>query len=158
MAPQLARVCAPYDIVVRSSGGFDSVTEQHRLAEQLSGDLPAEVLHIGDHDPSGAHIFLALEENVRAFADERRGDVSFTRLAVTPAQVGQLNLPTAPPKPGDKRAFAGETCQAEAIAPDILADILRQAIEQRIDHAAYAAVLQREEEARGELIRVLSTL
>src|SRR5262249_11738090 len=34
---------------------------------------------------------------------------------------------TAPPKATDKRAFRGRTCQAEALAPDVLASILRDA-------------------------------
>jgi len=71
---------------------------------------------------------------------------------VTPAQVDRYHLPTAPPKPGDRRAFSGQTCQAEAIAPDDLADILRTAIESRIDRDAFADVLAREEVARQELL------
>jgi hypothetical protein len=72
MVPQLARVAEPYGLPVISSGGFESVTEKHRLAEDLTAEdcRPAEVLHIGDHDPSGAHLFLALAEDVQAFADE----------------------------------------------------------------------------------------
>jgi hypothetical protein len=71
---------------------------------------------------------------------------------VTPRQIRDLRLPTAPPKLTDRRAFRGQTCQAEAIAPDVLADILRTAIEARIDHAAYERVLRRERKVRRELI------
>jgi hypothetical protein len=54
MVPQLADVCEPFDIPVTSSGGFESVTEKYRLAKELAErDRPTEVLHIGDHDPSG---------------------------------------------------------------------------------------------------------
>jgi hypothetical protein len=38
-----------------------------------------------------------------------------TRVAVTPAQITQYDLPTAPPKEGDNRAYHGTTCQAEAL-------------------------------------------
>jgi hypothetical protein len=41
-------------------------------------------------------------------------------------------LETAPPKVTDRRAFSGATCQAEAIPPDVLAQILRDAIEARL--------------------------
>jgi hypothetical protein len=70
-------------------------------------------------------------------------------------QIGDLRLPTAPAKSTDRRAFNGETCQAEAIAPDDLANILRTAIESRLDMDAYRAVLAREEEARRELLERL---
>jgi hypothetical protein len=81
MVPQLARVASDYGVPVISSGGFESVTEKHGFAEELSyDDRPSEVLHIGDHDPSGAHLFLALKEDIEAFADEISGlDVAFTR-------------------------------------------------------------------------------
>jgi hypothetical protein len=153
MVPQLADVCEPFDIPVTSSGGFESVTEKYRLAKELAErDRPTEVLHIGDHDPSGTHLFLALAEDVSAFAQELGApQINFTRLAVTPEQIEQLGLETAPPKVTDRRAFHGETCQAEAIAPDELARILREAIEERIDYRALQQVLGLERKARREL-------
>src|SRR5262249_50698225 len=68
--------------------------------------------------------------------------------AVTPEQIDRLRLPTAPPKETDHRAFYGATCQAEAIAPDDLATILREAIEARIDQRALSRVRRQEAKAR----------
>ena len=76
-------------------------------------------------------------------------------LAVTPAQITQYGLETAPPKATDKRAFRGRTCQAEALAPDVLAGILRHAIEQRIDHRVLDRVLKRERRVRRDLLNRL---
>jgi hypothetical protein len=97
-------------------------------------------------------MFLAFLEDVEAFTRELGGQATFTRLAVTPTQFGRLNLPTAPPKPEDRRAFRGLTCQAEAIAPNDLANILRTAIESRINVDAFEAVLAREDVVRQELL------
>jgi hypothetical protein len=158
MVPQLARVAEPYGLRVISSGGFESVTEKHGLAVDLADDgRRTEVLHIGDHDPSGAHLFLALAEDVQAFAVEIGGVVDFSRLAVTPEQIDRLRLVTAPPKATDRRAFNGETCQAEAIPPDVLASILRDAIETRIDRKALERVLRREKRVQRELRNRLRT-
>jgi hypothetical protein len=157
MVPQLARIANPFDIAVMSSGGFDSLTEKHRFAEELAGeDRLTEVLSIGDHDPSGVSMFAAYLEDVEAFTRDLGGEAIFTRLAVTPAQISEFDLPTAPPKPTDRRAFNGETCQAEALAPDVLAGILRDAIEARIDRRALDRVLKRERAARRELMARLS--
>jgi hypothetical protein len=86
-------------------------------------------------------------------------EVSFVRLAVTPAQIRQYRLPTAPPKPTDVRAaFTGNrTCQAEAFAPDTLAEILLAAITDptRFDRATYERVLREEKKARKTLSEVL---
>ena len=137
LVPQLARVAEPYGIRVVASGGFDSLTFKHGFAVEVSeSDRPFEVLHIGDHDPSGGHMFVTLSEDITAFVRELRGKVVFTRVAVTPAQVAQYDLPTAPQKPTDKRAFHGSTCQAEALAPDAMNRILQRAIEQRTDRRA----------------------
>jgi len=152
MAPQLERVAAPYGITVISSGGFDSVTGKHALAKELADHgRVTEVLHVGDHDPSGAHLFLSLAEDVEAFATTLGGNVTFNRLAVTPAQMRSYRLPTAPPKPTDKRAFRGRTCQAEALAPDVLAQILQDAITARLNTRAYNRVLRAEKVARRTL-------
>ena len=156
MVPQLARTVEAYWLPVISSGGFESVTEKHALALELAQhDEPVEALHIGDHDPSGVHLFYSLAEDVTAFGDEYGLDVTFTRLAVTPEQIAELALPTAPAKGGDGRAFAGETCQAEAIAPDELADIIQEAIDGRLDLDAYNDVLDRERSIRASLKRRL---
>jgi hypothetical protein len=66
MVPQLFQAVRDYGLPVISSGGFESVTEKRALALDLSQYAePVEVLHIGDHDPSGAHLFLALARGRR---------------------------------------------------------------------------------------------
>jgi hypothetical protein len=152
MAPQLAHVANPFGVPVYSGGGFDSLTAKHEFADKLiDHKRPTEVLHVGDHDPSGAHLYLSFAEDVAAFADGLSGDVRFTRLAVTPDQIKRSNLPTAPSKPTDKRAFHGMTCQAEALAPDDLTAIVRDAIMQRFDQAMLDSVLKREKRERAKL-------
>ena len=71
---------------------------------------------------------------------------------MTPAQITQYGLETAPPKLADNRAFSGETCQAEALAPDVLASVLHSAIEERTDQRVLKRVLKRERAVRRELV------
>jgi hypothetical protein len=156
MVPQLAAVADDYIVPVFSSGGFDSLTAKYDFAEKIAeGGRPVTVLHIGDHDPSGGHLYLALKEDIEAFVNELGGEVEFTRLAVTPEQVKRLRLPTAPPKKSDKRAFRGQTCQAEAIAPNELARIVRDAIEARTDKRILDRVLKHEKRERNALLKRL---
>ena len=70
---------------------------------------------------------------------------------MTPEQIEELDLPTAPPKASDGRAFTGQTCQCEAIAPDRLTEIVRAAAEVRMNRAALNRVLRRERLMRREL-------
>ena len=145
MAPQLARVAHEYGVTVVSSGGFDSLTTKHDMAQKLAE--PSIVLHIGDHDPSGVHIFLNAAEDMTALGAQ----AEFVRLAVTPEQSRSYDLPTAPPKATDRRAFAGnETVQAEAISPPIMAEILRDAIEARMDMDEHRKALDWRSEIRRQ--------
>ena len=159
MAPILAGVVGGFGVPVLSSGGFDSLTAKHDLAQELAAADRAEVLHIGDHDPSGIHVFSSLAADVSAMVASLGGNApSFTRLAVTREQAEELDLPTAPPKPTDRRAFHGETVQAEAIPPDVLAAMVRVAIEARQDAAIREALLIREAAARADLLARLGVL
>ena len=158
MVPQLERVAADYSVPVYSSGGFDSVTAKHSFAEEMSQLGAATVLHVGDLDPSGVHMFGSLDEDVRAFLEAMGGSVDFVRLAVTRDQVDRMSLPTAPAKKTDRRSFAGDTVQAEAIPPDELARIVRGAILDRMDRYTLEAVLASEEWDRNRLVSQVSAI
>jgi hypothetical protein len=54
-----------------------------------------------------------------------------------------------------RRAFHGETCHAEAIAPDELARVVRKAIDSRTDLGILDRVLKREKRDRAALIKRL---
>ena len=147
MVPQLARIADPYGIEVCSSGGFDSLTDKHRIGRLWAGRQAVTALHLGDHDPSGVHVFSSLAEDIAEFAADYGGDVEFVRVAVTPEQARQYNLPSAPRKATDRRSFDGdETWQCEALDPRTLAAILQAAIDERFDRDLYDQGLEEERE------------
>jgi hypothetical protein len=89
------------------------------------------VLLIGDLDPSGASIMDSSAEDVLAFS--RRRVPSFTRLAVTQEQAEEYALDSAPQKSTERRGqYMTETYQAEALNPNDLADIVREALSELI--------------------------
>jgi len=153
MKPMLERVANYYGVVVASSGGFDSLTTKHDIARDLSDQGDVIVLHLGDHDPSGVHMFSSLDEDINEFIDYYGGTVEFIRLAVTPEQIDDYQLPTAPPKKTDRRSFEGnETVQCEAIPPDVLLDIVRDAIEGWFDMDLFEEVLEEEKVVRQDVL------
>jgi hypothetical protein len=140
MLAQLRRVCRPYDIHVITGGGFDSLSDKWRFAQLVLGiEEPVEVLHIGDLDQHGESIFEVLSEDVPAFDCPT---VSFTRLAVTIEQVAAYSLPTDFEHPN--------IVQAEALPPDILADIVETAIRERLDLDLMAEVAVRSAQIRAK--------
>ena len=151
MAPMLFDVSEKYGIPVISSGGFDSLTNKYEMAQSLAGKT---VLHIGDYDPSGVHMFSALAEDVAAFTD----DAEFIRIAVLPEHIDQYSLPTSPPKKTDNRAFNDHrTVQAEAFAPDVLCKLVEDAITSRMDLVVYKRDMDREAEAKEGMRALLRT-
>lgn len=144
MIPQLRLAVDGLAVPVSSSGGFDSVTVKHDMAHRLARLRRVTVLHIGDLDPSGVHVFKALAEDIRAFTEEK-AEIEFTRLAVTAKQVKEMNLPTDKPKATDNREYPYDfTCQAEAIDPAELARIVREAVEGHIDPGRWNRALEQE--------------
>jgi len=77
------------------------------------------------------------------------------RVALTAAQVEEHELPTAPPKASDTRSatWYGETCQAEAMPPDLLAEIVEDAISDVLDDDVLQEVRSAEHTEKGAIIR-----
>jgi hypothetical protein len=157
MVPQVERVATDYGVTVKSSGGFDSTTVRHEVAEAWSGTT---ILHMGDYDPSGECMFDALDEDVRTFAEYYEQDTYFERIAVTPEHIARYELITSPPKPSthQQRKRMTETVQLEAISPDDLASLVRDAIESRISLDQYRNVLAFEKNERAQLCERMADL
>lgn len=166
MVPQAARSLAGLSVPVYSSGGFNSTTAKHstarRIADTMRLDgLPTVVLHIGDYDPSGVAIIDSLASDINAFLtdDGDETPATFIRTAVTPLQIAELELPGAPAKATDNRAGFDElTVQAEAIAPDVLADIIRSAALAHFDDDILEALKAEEALERDDVIDHISEL
>jgi hypothetical protein len=162
MLPQLARIADDYSVPVYSSGGFSSLTAVRTIVDRaIERDQPTVILHVGDYDPSGVSIFESAMADVAAFVEEDRiimsQSVTASRVALTEDQVYIYDLPTAPAKTSDSRsaAWKGETCQLEALAPDLLAVTVREAIEQWFDADKLRAVVGLEAGERVDLLRAL---
>lgn len=156
MVSQLRAVAAPYGVPVYSGSGFSGLPAKRAAALRVAADpRPVRVFVVSDWDPSGVHLFSALAEDVGAFAavDAPGTEVVFERLAVTERQIEEHQLPTAPTKASDNRSFTGtSTTQAEALPPDILAAVVREAITSHHDPHILARLLEREERERHDLL------
>lgn len=162
MMPQLARVANEFSVPVYSCGGFASLTAVRAIVDRAQRrDRPTVFLHLGDFDPSGESIFDSMSDDAAAFLDrDRLMAVSRfipERVALTADQVTDHDLPTAPPKDTDSRSarWSGETCQLEALPPDVLAEIVEESIEQWMDPDVLVGHRVSEKADRTELLRML---
>lgn len=140
-----------WDVPLMVSRGFASLSFLHSAAEQIvDSGKPAFLYYVGDHDPSGVLIDRKIEETLRELAPE--SEIHFERIAVTPAQIVEMNLPTRPTKKSrHSRSFVGESVEADAIEPAELRYLVTNAITRHIDNVVYQAALREEQEARRVL-------
>lgn len=134
LAGVLYEITARYDVPLMVTRGYPSLTFLHSAAEEIAEqECPVFLYYFGDHDPSGVHIPQKVEEELRRLAPA--ADLCFERVAVTPEQIEEWELPTRPTKKTDTRAknFEGESVEVDAIPPGTLRELVADCIEQHID-------------------------
>jgi hypothetical protein len=113
----------------------------------------AVVLYIGDYDPAGVLIDRSLKAELLNHLPQDF-DLEFIRLAITPEQIAEHDLPTKPRKESDRRALHVErTVEAEAMPAATLRQLLRAEIEALLPRTALAVVKAAEESERAHLRR-----
>jgi hypothetical protein len=149
-------VTSMYDVPLMVARGYASLSFLNEAAEYISSlDVPAYIYHLGDHDPSGVNAGEKIEETLREMAPY--ADIYFERIAVTPEQIVEWNLPSRPTKASDSRAARFDSdfsVELDAIEPDRLREIVQAAIKQHLP-ARQFKVLKAAEESERILIRNL---
>lgn len=121
-----------YDVPLFVARGYSSETFIFEAAENMKGvDKPIHVYHFGDYDPSGRDMSRDIQERLRSFGV----DFTFTRVAVTPAQIRDYDLPTdfASVKDSRTKRYGNLAVQLDAIPPSVLRQLVQGVIEQHIN-------------------------
>jgi hypothetical protein len=105
----------------------------------------------------GKAMSLEEEQVMEIVTGKRSPELRPVRVALTEDQVYENDLPTAPPKKSDTRSrnWTGETCQLEAMPPELLADTVREAIRSEIDLDVYRREVALEQADRERILRGL---
>jgi hypothetical protein len=133
----ISSVTSEWNVPLGVLRGYCSETFAYSMAQAIDASgKPTYVYQLGDHDPSGVGAWQDFQRKVSGFVPD--DDVTFERLAVTPDQIIDLDLPTRPTKATDTRArnFVGGSVEVDAIPAPILRGIVSDAIEQHIDEYA----------------------
>jgi hypothetical protein len=173
MVPMLNRAVVCYRVPVASSSGFDSLTVKydlfdHALTRYEEFKQRTVLLHLGDHDPSGWWIHQSMSEDLEAFCRDRPDApddlIELRRTALTPDQIRAYGIePDIKPPSGDHaKEFISRglepAAQLEAIPPDTLSQIIRQAVESALDLEILKASRGRETEERAVVQAKLDTV
>lgn len=132
-----------------SSESYERDVRDYLRRRNRSGCVHSAI-YLGDFDPSGEDI----ERNARRYL----GDCfeSWTRIAITDAQIERYELPENPGKTTDSRAAGFEArhgrlvqVEIEALDPAELRALVADAVEANWDTSVFKDVMAREEEGRA---------
>ncbi len=130
----LSQVTNPWDVPLMVVRGFSSKSFLYSCARDIDAvGKPAYLYYFGDWDPSGVVFPQHIESSLRRYAPD--AEIHFERIAVTPSQITDWDLPTRPTKKSDSRSktFTGESVEVDAIPPGQLRDLAELAIRQHVD-------------------------
>jgi hypothetical protein len=109
------------------------------------------VLYVGDLDEHGAVIEDRVADDLSALVSDLGGSPpAFVTVAITAEQATRLVLPQNPDKPGE--------WQAEALPPDVLAQVVRVNAEAAVDLDALKAAEAQGAEERKAILKALAEL
>lgn len=174
IAGSIGSVTETWDVPLMPTRGFSSETFAYNAAEAWAQDTGRPVvLYVGDHDPHGLEIEQALRNRLRTFYSEALGrktkdpfmfffgdlfldlpgiEFDWRRIGVTWQQVLDLDLPGTKPKKPYGYPIAVE---AEALPPQMLRDLLDEAIREYVDEEQLETLRAAEESEREVLGRLV---
>jgi len=158
-------VCDDYGVGLWVSKGFASLSYLSQAADQLAAKtangIPCKIVQFGDHDPSGKNIFEVIEAELIRLTALKGGQpdlINYERVSLTADQVVAWGLPTRPTKASDSRAknFKGPSTELDALPPDQLSDLVRQAILDRIDISLWNQIQDRQRQDEATINALVS--
>lgn len=152
----VGQVCEELDIPYFSCRGYVSQSEMWAAAqrlEQFSAQKSIHIIHLGDHDPSGKDMSRDIVDRLELFGVS----VEFQRIALNYDQIEEYGLPPNPTKLTDSRAsgyiseFGHECWELDALRPDVIDGLIRDAVTDLCDLELLQEARDREETAKDTL-------
>ncbi len=136
LAGVLYPVTSEYDVPLMPTGGYTSETFAYGAVNSVRHtDKTLVIYALYDFDRSGRDAAFSLQEKVERFGFEFDVPVEFHQLGLTYGQVMDLDLPTRPAKrttKADQRWPYDYAAELDAIPPDTIRDMVREAIEDHL--------------------------
>ncbi len=156
-------VCNDLDLPYFSCRGYTSQSELWRAARRIIRethyDERAIIIHLGDHDPSGIDMTRDIESRLLMFGAKSE----VRRLALNWDQVEEFSPPPNPAKLTDSRAkgyiseYGRESWELDALNPNVIANLIRDAVTPIIDTTTWEADKDKEESYREQMIDIAQT-
>lgn len=165
LAGVLEDVCKEFGVPLCVCRGYPSYSAVRDMAGRIYDWLGEQekgskkwgqfhLLYLGDHDPSGEDIPRSIGANLKEWFE---CTPHIELVALTPEQVEQYELPPAPAKRTDARAeafverYGDVSVELDALRPDILQDLVREAIRENWDQDVADSIEEIEAGERSKL-------
>jgi hypothetical protein len=153
-------ICTELDVPYFACRGYTSQSEMwgaaQRLIEREKRGKTTTIIHLGDHDPSGVDMTRDIQDRLDMFGST----AVIHRIALVYDQIEQYNPPPNPAKTTDARyqsyaeRFGEESWELDALEPRVIVDLIRQAVQARIDDDAWQEALGQQRTGRSQLGQV----
>ncbi len=157
LAGVVEKDCKELAVSLYPAGGFSSITLAYEAARHINFDADGRqvnIFYIGDYDPAGVLIDIALERELREHL-ELDIDLNFERIAISEEQIQEYDLPSIPRKTHDRRSLhILETVEAEAMPAGILRNLLREHVEEFLPANALRIAKVAEQSEREHIERM----
>ncbi len=165
----LAPIASEYHITLMVNRGYSSQSAMYEASQSFMvketergrlTDRQCILLYLGDHDPSGEDMVRDIQDRLNMFG----ANVEVIKIALTMEQVGQYNPPPNPAKLSDSRAqgyidkHGALSWEVDALPPNVLHQIVRDAISERLDTDKMDEIKHRESEDKNRLTQFVKGL
>ena len=143
---------AMYESAQRFMAGRNQAESDFYNEEE--SEREAVLFYLGDHDPSGEDMVRDVRERLVTFGVQ---DLTVKKIALTMDQVRKYKPPPNPAKMTDPRSagyvaeFGRQSWEVDALPPNVLAALVREAIGGVLDREMMDAVIEREEIGKEKL-------
>lgn len=165
LAGILDSVCPELDVPYFSCRGYTSQSEMWSAAQRMiqrwrKHRQKTLVFHFGDHDPSGIDMTRDISDRITMFTEYHVLSPSIfemKRLALNMAQIEEYNPPPNPAKVTDsrfleyQRLHGDESWELDALEPTVLADLIRNNVEEYVDRAMMDERIAERQTSRDQL-------
>jgi len=156
----IAGVCEELQVPYFSCRGYTSQSEMWAASKRFravreAGQRP-NIIHLGDHDPSGKDMTRDTADRLGMFmyVDNQ---FPVNRIALNMDQIEEYKPPPNPAKTTDSRStgyiekFGTSSWELDALEPQVMADLIRDAVADLRDEDLWDESVEREREQRSTL-------
>jgi hypothetical protein len=158
----LKRVTEKYHVPILVNRGYSSASAMYDsfmrfVRNGVYYGRPIKILYLGDYDPSGLDMIRDIKERIIEFQEGYNDGTwveemqfSIEPIALTRKQIEQYNPPPNPAKVTDPRAknfiekYGNTSWEVDALRPEVLNNLLRDAILGNIDEEKYLDMVNKE--------------